>query len=267
MNNYFKPFKILMLAILAAILFTACSDDDDVNISDTLSVQLANNAEFGNILVNQNNQTLYFFASDVTGESNCNGNCAAKWPPMLGDASDLVIASNLNAAGFTTITRADGEKQIAYKGWPLYYFSPAGDGQLEAAGGVTGDGAGNAFFVAKTDYTVMLGKQVVEEGADAVTYLVNDRGLTLYAFANDEEGVSNCTGGCANAWPIFAGQDNAIVPSVLNTSAFTSIDRSDDLGPQMAYNGKPLYYFVQDEDTRGNVTGNNGTFYVLTPEL
>lgn len=267
MNNYFKPFKILMLAILAAILFAACSDDDSVDINDTLSVQLVNNGDFGNILVNQNNQTLYFFASDVTGESNCNGNCAAKWPPMLGDAADLVIASNLNAAGFTTITRADGEKQIAYKGWPLYYFSPAGDGQLEAAGEVSGDGTGNAFFVAKTDYTVMLGKQVIEEGGDAVTYLVNDRGLTLYGFANDEDGVSNCTGGCANAWPIFAGQENVVVPSVLNASAFSSIDRTDDLGSQLTYAGKPLYYFAQDEDIRGNVTGHSETFYVISPAL
>ncbi|MEQ8243889.1 hypothetical protein [Fulvivirga sp.] len=267
MNNHFKHLRTLALAIFAMGLFASCSDDDDVSINDTLSVQLASTSDLGSILVNQNNQALYFFGSDVNGESNCNGGCADKWPPMLGDAADLVIASNLNAAGFTTISRADGQKQIAYKGWPLYYFSPEGDGQLEAAGSTSGEGLGNSFFVAKTDYTVMLAKQVVTEGEDAVFYLVDDRGLTLYGFANDEDGVSNCSGGCANAWPIFPGQDNVVVPSVLNKSAFSSIDRTDDLGSQLTYGGKPLYYFAQDEEIRGNVTGHSETFYVISPAL
>ena len=80
-----------------------------------------------------NNLTLYVWAGDSAGMSNCTGNCAAAWPPFMAAAGATASGS------FTIITRSDGSKQWAYKNAPLYNFS--GD---SAAGQANGDGS-NAF--------------------------------------------------------------------------------------------------------------------------
>src|SRR5690606_29778202 len=134
-------------------------------------VQVISNADFGYILVNQKNETLYFFANDIKGESTCNGGCASAWPPLIGEVADLALSESLDESDFGTITRGDGQKQITFKCWPLYYFSPNADGVLETAAAINGDGANNVFYIAKPDYTVMLGKQVVVEDEDPILYL------------------------------------------------------------------------------------------------
>jgi|SRR5579872_785148 len=61
--------------------------------------------------------TLYVFAADQPDVSNCNGGCAAIWPPLMAGAGAQATG------GFTVITRADGSRQWAYKHQPLYRFS------------------------------------------------------------------------------------------------------------------------------------------------
>ncbi|MBU3628849.1 hypothetical protein ICN39_07995 [Polynucleobacter sp. AP-Reno-20A-A9] len=71
------------------------------------------------ILVSTSNMTLYTFDKDQagSGKSNCNGDCAINWPPLLVD-------KNATSYGdYSIITRDDGKKQFAYKGKPLYFFS------------------------------------------------------------------------------------------------------------------------------------------------
>lgn len=64
-----------------------------------------------------NGFTLYQFGADAANVSNCNGACAAIWPPFM-------AAANAQATGsFSIIARADGSKQWAYKTHPLYNFT------------------------------------------------------------------------------------------------------------------------------------------------
>ncbi|MGH6968600.1 MAG: COG4315 family predicted lipoprotein [Stellaceae bacterium] len=78
----------------------------------------------GPALVDGKQMTLYTFDKDTTMQSNCNGTCASNWPPLMAPA-------DAKASGeWTVVTRADGSKQWAYKGHPLYGFvkdSKAGD--------------------------------------------------------------------------------------------------------------------------------------------
>jgi predicted lipoprotein with Yx(FWY)xxD motif len=71
------------------------------------------------VLATPSGATVYTFDKDTanSGKSACNGPCAQLWPPVAAQASD--------AAGgdWTVVTRDDGSKQWAYKGWPLYTFS------------------------------------------------------------------------------------------------------------------------------------------------
>jgi predicted lipoprotein with Yx(FWY)xxD motif len=63
--------------------------------------------------------TVYTFDKDTvnSGKSACNGPCAQAWPPVAAQASDAA------SGDWTIVTRDDGSKQWAYKGWPLYTFS------------------------------------------------------------------------------------------------------------------------------------------------
>src|SRR6187551_3141243 len=68
------------------------------------------------MLVGDKDMTLYTFDKDTAGKSVCNGQCATNWPPVM--AADGVTLSG----DYSTITRDDGKKQVAYKGKPLYYW-------------------------------------------------------------------------------------------------------------------------------------------------
>lgn len=70
------------------------------------------------------NKPLYTFARDTeAGKSACIDKCAANWPP-------LAAAADAKTDGdWTVIMRADGSKQWAYKGKPLYTFARDTAGQ------------------------------------------------------------------------------------------------------------------------------------------
>jgi predicted lipoprotein with Yx(FWY)xxD motif len=89
------------------------------------------------VLTNSKGFTVYSFALDTPAKSNCNGTCAANWPPVTGS----VTAPGVKGT-FGTIKRSDGSIQATFNGHPLYTFtadtSPGqakGNG-LNAFGGV-----------------------------------------------------------------------------------------------------------------------------------
>jgi predicted lipoprotein with Yx(FWY)xxD motif len=101
------------------------------------------NGSVGAFLTGPDGKTLYIFKKDSTDKSACAGDCAATWPPFTVKAGQKVTAGDGVMGKLTTFTRADGTKQVAYNGAPLYYF--AAD---QAAGDTNGQGVGNVWFVA-----------------------------------------------------------------------------------------------------------------------
>lgn len=91
----------------------------------------------GKALVDGKGMTLYIFDRDATGKSNCNGQCATNWPPVI-------VAADAKPSGdWTVIMRDDGRTQWAYKGKPVYTF-----GKDTKPGDVTGDGVNNVWHIA-----------------------------------------------------------------------------------------------------------------------
>jgi predicted lipoprotein with Yx(FWY)xxD motif len=84
--------------------------------------------------------TLYTFDKDTanSGKSACNGPCAANWPPFAAQASDAPSGE------FSIVTRDDGSRQWAYKGWPLYTFA-----KDAKPGDTAGEGKGNVWHLIK----------------------------------------------------------------------------------------------------------------------
>ena len=89
-------------------------------------------------------------------------------------------------------------------------------------------------------------------------------GRTLYLFTNDEPGVSNCSGGCADRWPPQATGEGHVGPGI-DDALLGSLQRADG-SSQASYNGWPLYYFAGDQ-APGDVAGHEvgGVWFAVTP--
>jgi len=78
------------------------------------------------VLTSAKGFTLYWFAPDTLSKSNCNGGCAAYWPPVTGTpAAGPGVPGKLG-----TLKRSDGTMQATYNGHPLYtYIGDTAPGQ------------------------------------------------------------------------------------------------------------------------------------------
>ena len=83
------------------------------------------------VLTNAKGFTLYWFVPDTSTKSNCNGGCAAFWPPVKGPAT----AGSGVTGTLATIKRSDGSTQATYDGHPLYtYVADTAPGQAKGNG-------------------------------------------------------------------------------------------------------------------------------------
>jgi predicted lipoprotein with Yx(FWY)xxD motif len=101
-------------------------------------------SDFGQILTDADGNTIYFFANDEEGVSNCNADCLANWPPV--EASGTPTAGDGVTAELGTIDRDDGTTQLTVNGFPAYFF--AGD---QAAGDTNGQGVSDVWWVFGAD--------------------------------------------------------------------------------------------------------------------
>jgi predicted lipoprotein with Yx(FWY)xxD motif len=103
----------------------------------------------GTILTNTSGMTLYGFAIDSKGKSNCDATCLQYWPPVS-PGSSVQPPANVDAK-LGQITGTNGSPQLTVNGWPVYTY--AGD---HAPGNATGQGldtSGGLWWVIGTDGT------------------------------------------------------------------------------------------------------------------
>ncbi len=84
--------------------------------------------------------TVYLFEADHGTTSMCTGACEKLWPPVRA-SGQVGTAGAAMTADLGTTTRADGSKQVTYKGHPLYYFTKDGDSGDAYGQGVKAFGA------------------------------------------------------------------------------------------------------------------------------
>ena len=244
---------------LVITLFTSCKND--VVVTPRTDIHLDSNAQVGSHLVDKDGKTLYYFSNDANGLSNCTGGCLTNWPIYNADSATTTIGAGLSTSDFKTITTAAGAKQTTYKGWPLYYYSPAG--VPEAAGQTTGEGVGGIWFVAKPNYSIMIANHQLTginginylgtyaPGDGRTIYLTDGKGNTLYAFGKDSSLKNKFTAADFSnnaSWPIYE-TDQVVVPTILDKSAFVAMTFNGK--KQLTYKGWPLYYFGPDNMVRG----------------
>lgn len=138
---------LLLLIVLGVV--TACGNESSESVKDGdkgseppgPTLQVLSSDKNGEYLADDEGMTLYYFKKDAEGKSNCTDDCLANWP--LVKASDYEVPDGYDKADFGSITREDnGEEQLTYKGYPLYYFV-----KDETQGDVNGEGAKEVWYV------------------------------------------------------------------------------------------------------------------------
>lgn len=207
-------------------------------------VGLGGNTDLGEFLVGENGMTLYTFANDEAGVSNCVDQCAINWPPLIVESEDMLAVQPSLVGEFGVIERADGDLQVTLNEMPLYFW--INDMQ---PGDATGHLVNEVWFVAKLPTVAAVANDEFE------TLLTGNNGMTLYTFANDEAGVSNCVEGCAVNWPpLTVAADEEILVQGEITGEFATIERADG-SLHVTYNDAPLYYWINDV-VSGDTTGH-----------
>ena len=91
-------------------------------------------SKLGTVLVDGQGRTVYLFKKDSGGRSACSGACASAWPPVIAHGHPRA-AGSAKASRLGITMRADGTRQVTYRGHPLYrYIGDTARGQTNGQG-------------------------------------------------------------------------------------------------------------------------------------
>jgi predicted lipoprotein with Yx(FWY)xxD motif len=88
------------------------------------------NSQFGEMLFDSNDQAIYLFDKETSDKSQCYGDCAAAWPPVL-TRGEPVAGKGLKQSLLGTTERKDGTTQVTYNGHPLYFYAHEAPGEVK----------------------------------------------------------------------------------------------------------------------------------------
>jgi predicted lipoprotein with Yx(FWY)xxD motif len=96
------------------------------------------------------------------------------------------------------------------------------------------------------------------------SFLVDDKGMTLYLFTKDTPNTTVCYDDCAIAWPPLLTTGSPVAGEGVDASLLGTTTRTDGT-IQVTYNGWPLYYYEKDK-APGDIIGQDvgGVWYVVS---
>ncbi|MFI6095369.1 hypothetical protein ACIA8G_07455 [Lentzea sp. NPDC051213] len=111
------------------------------DLSGSMLLLIANTDQMGWFVTDGDGLPLYRYDKDTPkpSKSNCEGDCAKAWKPVLADKAPM--ATGVDPITIGSVTRSDGSKQLTIAGWPQYTFN-----EDKAAGDMKGQGKGGTWF-------------------------------------------------------------------------------------------------------------------------
>jgi predicted lipoprotein with Yx(FWY)xxD motif len=94
-----------------------------------ITIKAADNSDLGTILFDGKDGPVYLFDKETSDRSECYGDCARAWPPVVTDGSPRA-GRGAQAAKLGTTQRRDGTMQVTYAGHPLYYYEGDSPGEV-----------------------------------------------------------------------------------------------------------------------------------------
>lgn len=152
------------LAIASAALTATAQDQDQdqtqvaAAAGETSQTRLmsAQSEEYGAYVADAEGRALYMFTADQQGadrteaRSDCYDACADAWPPLTAEG-EPAVGSQLDRSLLGSLQREDGEMQVTYGGWPLYYF--VRDQGPDSVAGQGVQGFGGEWYLVSPDGT------------------------------------------------------------------------------------------------------------------
>jgi predicted lipoprotein with Yx(FWY)xxD motif len=86
-------------------------------------------SQFGTIVGDGRGQAVYLFDREETKKSECYGDCARAWPPVL-TRGRPVAGKGIRGRLLGTTRRRNGKRQVTYDGRPLYYYVDDAPGRV-----------------------------------------------------------------------------------------------------------------------------------------
>lgn len=134
------------IALALAVTLSACADEpeqDEAGVGDapelsqpqtpaqpeaaagSATIAVAQHPQHGAYLTDGAGRALYMFTADQqhADSSACSGACLQAWPAFTAQGQPQLNGAQLDASKVGTIQRRDGQTQVTYGGWPLYYFA------------------------------------------------------------------------------------------------------------------------------------------------
>lgn len=111
----------LAIAIVVSIAVAGLAAAPSGHAAGHGTVVKTRHGPLGTFLVDRSGRTLYLFRKDRTRKSRCYGACAMEWPPLTTQGRPRGEGSARKAL-LGTSRRADGSRQVTYKGHPLYLY-------------------------------------------------------------------------------------------------------------------------------------------------
>jgi predicted lipoprotein with Yx(FWY)xxD motif len=124
----------LALAVAGVAAAAAVTHQSSGSMSGSRGTVNLRKTKFGKVLVTKSGMTLYLFMVDKNKRSACYGQCATYWPPLI-KKGKLTAGTGVKAKLLGTTKRKNGQRQVTYKGHPLYRFKLD-----KKAGQVSGEG-------------------------------------------------------------------------------------------------------------------------------
>lgn len=129
----------------SAAEYASASGAEATSASRRVTVGVKHQGSLGAILdAGGKKLTVYMFAADHGSKSTCTGACASAWPPVTTTGTPKV-GGGAHKSDLGLTKRANGVKQVTYKGHPLYYY--AGDKTSSSAAGQALDAFGAPWYV------------------------------------------------------------------------------------------------------------------------
>lgn len=99
-------------------------DTSDVVTNDTngtVELKTESTDQLGKYLTDNKGRSLYMFLADSSEISRCYDACAEAWPPLITEGQPQA-GEGVQSSLISTFERKNGQLQVAYNGWPLYYY-------------------------------------------------------------------------------------------------------------------------------------------------
>lgn len=143
----------LLTLTLFALIAAGCGDDgtSDTNAANTDSATVTDDgapaasdatrskpkgaivkvvdSDYGRVIADRRGEAFYLFDRESTGKSECYGDCATAWPPLLTKGTPRA-GKGAKQRLLGTTKRRDGRLQVTYAGHPLYYYKDDTPGNI-----------------------------------------------------------------------------------------------------------------------------------------